>query len=179
MSELLYSYYKVWLRAPVLHLNTALARARKEASSKDFTAKFINLYCDTLVIDPDTQVLPEHVAGQDEFLVLEIFARKLESPAHATAAFHVRFIPEMELLFWVSHLPEDFQVSYRAANGDTGLQAISVVAGGFGVLLRSEESTSAITTEQLPAPDTAMQNINYMDLITDDGKLKDKRFQNE
>jgi hypothetical protein len=170
---------QVWIRSPVLNLKKALEEARALASSNGYIAGFINLYCDTLLIDQDFKILPEKDGSRERPLVLEIFARDLiRSESSSKSWFHVRMVDGSELVLWTPSAPNDFSISIEGTNMPTRIVTPQIKSGDFGVSYMYEGRDSFVETPWDASP-TGMDNINYLSLIGEDGKLKDKGILNE
>ncbi|KAE8155710.1 hypothetical protein BDV40DRAFT_306746 [Aspergillus tamarii] len=168
---------KAWRRAPLLKLTEAISQARKKAREQNFIAKFIRLYCDTLIIEEGTKLTPEFEDGSPTFLNVEIYARKIVPPAEP---FHVQFVEQSKMTFWVPSLalfPISFK--YELVNKKTGEYTLTNQPGHSGLEVRSKRREEKLLVKPLLAPRTAMENINYMDRINENGTLKDRGYKND
>ncbi|MCJ1396733.1 hypothetical protein MMC18_009625, partial [Xylographa bjoerkii] len=184
--DLLYSeqYHKetgsAWIRAPVLNLRETLAKARLGAVQEGFHARFFSFFCDTLEIDQGTEIVPEKDGNSDLPFEVNLYARRLDYDRNSSnAACYVRFDKSSELWLWTSILPEGFRISFDLQGQPRQQYTPTIDPDNFGVILRLKSPTEGISAEELPAPDEAMNNINYLNLIGEDGKLRSKAYLND
>lgn len=132
-----------------------------------------------LEIDPGTEVLPEKTGEKSLPFEINLYARRLDYAQVSGSAVHVRFEKDCEFFFWTSRLPADFSITYDGQGLQRQKYAPKIEGDKFGVILRLEKPSEGIFSEPLPPPDEAMNNINYLNLIDDNGKLKSKAYLNE
>ncbi|KAH4019276.1 hypothetical protein HBI81_192460 [Parastagonospora nodorum] len=184
-KDLLYSeqYHKdtlsAWIRAPVLNLKQALEKTRTGANQAGFKARFFNVFCDVLEIDPGTEVLPEKAGEKSVPYEINLYARRLDYTPTSGSAVHVRFEKDCEIFFWTSKLPGDFSITFDGQGLQRQKYAPKIEGENFGVILRLEQPSAGISSEPLLPPDEAMNNINYLNLIDDNGKLRSKAYLND
>ncbi|KAF2762547.1 hypothetical protein EJ05DRAFT_534086 [Pseudovirgaria hyperparasitica] len=168
----------IWLRAPSLDLGDAIRDARAGAAKEGFVAMFINLYCDTLVVRPNTQILPEKDEKGEHPLVLEIFARKLVPLKPMDGPWiEARMIDGCEIVFWTPRMPREFCIYFALGGSGTEVVDAIVEKGHFGVSYLFDAGT--IKETHYKAPKNAMNNLDYLNLINDEGRLVDKGFLND
>ncbi|EAT77723.2 hypothetical protein SNOG_14871 [Parastagonospora nodorum SN15] len=146
------------------------------ANQAGFKARFFNVFCDVLEIDPGTEVLPEKAGEKSVPYEINLYARRLDYTPTSGSAVHVRFEKDCEIFFWTSKLPGDFAITFDGQGLQRQKYAPKIEGENFGVILRLEQPSAGISSEPLLPPDEAMNNINYLNLIDDSGKILKSRL---
>ena len=170
---------QAWIRAPVLNFKQALEKARAGANQAGFKARFFSIFCDVLEIESGTEILSEKAGEKSLPFEINLYARRLDYSPTSGSAVHIRFEKDCEIFFWTSRLPADFVITYDGQGLQRQKYAPKIEGENFGVVLRLEQPSAGISSEPLLPPDEAMNNINYLNLIDDNGKLRSKAYLNE
>jgi hypothetical protein len=152
-----------------------LAGLRQEAQLKGFTVRAINLYCDTLVIEQDSKIAAEKVSGKDQWYTVRVFARKID----AKSSLSVSFIAQTELLIYTPGIGNMLKLQLILPNGQVKEVSPTIEAEKFGIRYGLNDAGNDFEIEQLAPPRAQIQNINYLDLINEDGTLRSREFMNE
>jgi hypothetical protein len=185
--ELFFSeqYYEssrsVWLRAPSYNLHEAIAKARagtKTAEGADFKFPVRNYYvsCDTLVIDSLEPIVPDTA----RVWKIEINARRIVAPkaTSSSASLVLQSVHGCEITFSTPQLPDAFEVEFIVGGNAKRIKPV-VDPGNFSILIAQDDESDELHKEQLPAPDSFMNTLSYLDRITEDGKLKPTDQRND
>jgi len=187
--DLLYSkqfgdFGMAWLRAPSFNLKKAIETGRagptavptaaadpptdgarvndaRTDRSKEFLLEGLSIYCDTLIIDPDT-----FIDSNQKTLEIDIYARRIIG-----SSLTFKTIPGCYIGFGMPHLPPDFEVTI---NGKVEKPVVYTAKGFFGVRLTHPEDASEPVHKQFHAPNGFMDTINWLDLINEDGSVSSK-----
>lgn len=185
--ELLYSeqYYEptrsVWLRAPVFDLHEAIETARAGTKGRDvaepmFRVRNFYITCDTLVIKSSKPAITNDTGVWH----IEICARKIIAPkaTQSLASLVLESEKGCSLRLSTASLPESFEIEFRTRNS-TKKVSPTISKGYFSVEI-GDDDTDELSQEQLPAPDSFMNTLSYLDRIsTEDGKLKSRHQRND
>lgn len=88
-------------------------------------------------------------------------------------------VPDCEILFWTPQIPSTFGVDFNLKGSQKQRIQPAVAAPNLGVAYRQEMDTGSLISEQYGPPDSALVNINYLNLIDDKGNVKEKGMLNE
>lgn len=138
-------------------------------------AKNFNFYCDTLSVGQDAKISPEKVQGKDQWFTIRIFARKIE----ARSTLSVNLAPMTELLIYTPGIAAMLNLQLTLPNMQSKIVTPNIEPGRFGISFTVSDKGDKVEEAQLPPPRAQLQNINYMDLINEDGTLKSKEYLNE
>lgn len=178
MGQPTLTYGQVWLRAPTFTLASALSTARSLAKVEGFTAKFINIYCDTLIIDKDVVDPEPDTNGADPFLVLELFVRKIESsPPGQYTNLTVNMTKGSELVLWTPFIPSSFTVNLKIPGKPANAFVPRVQPGNFGISYQYDGAT--LQTDEYEAPDVEIKTFDYLSLIREDGTIQERGVVSE
>ncbi|PYI11593.1 hypothetical protein BO78DRAFT_425539 [Aspergillus sclerotiicarbonarius CBS 121057] len=156
-----------WIRDPVLNLQETLQTTCAESKQLGFEARFINLYCDTLIVEPGASI----GCPDSPFHVLNIYARDIQfTPDTNQVALKVTMQDKGAMVFHTRTIPSGFKVSFNIANiGNDAIHAPEIPEDKFSVLFACEDQT--IVSETHGPPDTAMKFTDYLKFIDEDGLL--------
>lgn len=170
------------MRAPSLKLGATITSLQRRSIEKGFNANFVNLYCDTLFVEDGTMISPQKERGKDTYsdLVLEIFARKLQfENLDKKPSFSYLLTEDSDLTIWTPNLPDDFQILFKLLQGQPIPYTPKIKPQNFGIGMHLSASGTDIERKQYDAPINAMEKINYLDLIDDNGNVVNKAYLNE
>jgi hypothetical protein len=157
----------------LLYLQAAVDKAHIGAAARGFKVGFINIYCDTLILEQGAHIEPLN----GKYFVLEIYARKfIYTPDENGIALKATMGPDCGIVFHTQSVPADFRVAIITTNS-TRVEIPLIEEGQFGISM-SCEVDKLISTQCGPS-ESAMKNTNYLDLIDEDGHVKEKGFINE
>jgi hypothetical protein len=160
-------------------LGAALATARKLAKEEGFTARFINIYCDTLIVQEDIIDAESDLSGTDPFIVLALFARKIESSAQGdNDHLTINMTRNSEIIIWTPNIPSNFNVCFNFLPSKTSVRHVPSVTPGKFAILYSYNGT-ALNTEQYDAPDINLKTFDYLSLVQEDGTVQDRGILSE
>ena len=168
-------------------LADGLKLAREMASEKKILLKFINIFCDTLIVQEGDRIegasinIPSDATkyGDGSFSI-QIYARKIVAPvAGEKPSLYVDMVPASMLIFWVPEVPTGFEFDLSSKSKSTVTRMKPTVdPTKFGVAY-SCAASGEVRTNQLPPPKAALVNLNYLDLINEDGTMREQGYQNE
>lgn len=168
---------QVCIRAPKLVLSEALSQARALAKATGFAAKFILLYCDTLVTQNDVVVQETTTDGTNPVLILEIYARNIEYQVSSSPSLTFEVTKGSELVLWSPTVPSNLSLRLKYPDSTTQDVAPQVLQGYFGIFFSFR--TGQLNTEQMEAPDVSLETFDYLSRIRDDGTVAEMGFLNE
>ncbi|MCJ1439033.1 hypothetical protein MMC27_008423 [Xylographa pallens] len=159
----------VWRRAPSLNLKAVLENILAEAKQSNITPRRINLFCDTLMIDPATSIDWKNDSG----LRVQIYARLVV--ASSTPALSMVLNESASLSLLATEVPADFQVSFATGPADNRTNVLFVPKDSFGI--QAQAKNGQIMTSMLSGPDVDMiENIDYLKQLKDDGSLDSDKW---
>ncbi|RAL03814.1 uncharacterized protein BO80DRAFT_462499 [Aspergillus ibericus CBS 121593] len=156
-----------WIRDSVLSLQETLKTTCTEAKQHGFEARFINLYCDTLIVEPGASI----GCPDSPFHALNIYARDIQfTPGTDNVALRVTMEENSAIVFHTRTIPPDFRVSFNIANTvNEDIRTPEIPPGMFSILFLCDDQM--IVSETHGPPDTAMKFTDYLSLIGEDGRL--------
>ncbi|KAM7193874.1 hypothetical protein V8F33_007560 [Rhypophila sp. PSN 637] len=175
----------VWLRAPSLNLAAALTKARDLAAKRGITIKFVNIFCDTLRINDGESIRGDAINTAahhtDGSFVLQIYARQLRAPSASSgkASLRVYMVPTCTLVLWTPEPPLDFELDVYVEGQESPKRVRpQIEPPKFGLSVNCSPSGELRVSQQGPQK-SALVNINYLDLINEDGTMKEQGYQND
>lgn len=165
-------------------MTDALKTARDLAAEKSIALKKVNIYCDTLTIRNGERIDRESINnpgnGADGSFIIQIFARKIIAPlAGEEPSLQVEMTSSCAIIFWIPDIPTTFQIDLLfKSKGEAIRMKPAVDSAKFGIGYTCSHS-GEIRTSQLAPPRTELVNINYLDLINEDGTMKEQGYRNE
>jgi hypothetical protein len=132
------------------------------------------MYCDTLIFSGTVKL------QSSEPFFCNIAARqiKFSTDELANPAIQMSMGRNARLGIYVQSLPSPFNVQFQGEGMPQEPKLVAIPPGTFGIEYTSERNALKEAVRQNP-PDIELEYENWMNLINDDGTLKDVPFLSE
>ncbi|RBR26039.1 uncharacterized protein FIESC28_01067 [Fusarium coffeatum] len=159
-------------RAPVLYMDQVMKHLATGAKESKTTPRRVSLYCDTLVLAETLTLM-----GNDTFICNIIARQILFSAAEQGPAIQMRTNRNSRLLINSQILPKAFRVEFVSEQNQRELKEVEIPDDAFGISYIATGTGTAVKVDVIATgPNMEMQSENWMNLINDDGTLRDVPF---
>ncbi|KAI0544533.1 hypothetical protein F4679DRAFT_591303 [Xylaria curta] len=172
---LVFEHYDVprgtlYVRRPVIRIES-LSDLIKEKSNGEVPRR-IALWCDTLMISSGVTI------STGDRLFVDVTARSIiVAPGASGPYIVIDGFKNSMIGIHSTGLTEDFSVGF-SVRGEVKAMPVRIAPGQYGISTRFD-GISAVTQSPRTPPEMDLQYENWLDLVNEDGTLREMPFMNE